>query len=48
RKEAGQILLTAHAKEKRSAVNMERIRNGEKLGDCSGATSLVMKKLVSH
>ena len=44
---AGEILKAAHAKEARSAANMERIRNGEKLGDCSGASEMVMKKLVA-
>lgn len=48
RDQAAQVLEAAHAKEARSAENMERIRNGEKLGDCSGATEMVMKNLASN
>ncbi len=46
RKQVTQILEAARVKEARSAANMERVRNGEKLGDCSGATEMVMKKLA--
>lgn len=47
RARAAEILDSARAKEARSAKNMERVRNGEKLGDCSGATELVLKKLAA-
>ena len=46
RAEAREILEAAHAKEARSTANMARVRAGEKLGDCSGATAMVLAKLA--
>ena len=45
---AAQVLEAAHAKEARSKGNLERVRNGEKLGDCSGATKIVLENLASR
>ena len=45
RAQAKEILQAAHAKESRSTANMARVRAGEKLGDCSGATAMVLAKL---
>lgn len=39
-----QVIEDACAKEDRSKKNIERVRNGEKLGDCSGATAMVLSK----
>jgi regulator of RNase E activity RraA len=43
---AQKVLEEARAKEARSAKNMERVRNGERLGDCSGATAMVLTNLA--
>ena len=48
RNEARQILEDAHTKEARSRKNMERVRKGGKLGDCSGATAMVLANLADN
>ena len=46
RADAGSVLDAARAKEARSEKTMARLRAGEKLGACSGATAMVLAKLA--